>query len=98
MKPGQSARIGLRIGFDQDGILWRLQFGDERGDTDLVTVVGGPDVDRDNFSDSWVIEAGSVDLTDMALASLSIVDPDDFASTNPCDLAIMSFEMTVVKE
>ena len=93
MKPGQSARIGLRIGFDQDGILWRLQFGDDEGKTDLVTVVGGPDEDRDGFADTWVIQAG-----DMALASLSIVDRDDFASTNPCDLAIMSFEMTVVKE
>lgn len=90
MIPGQSARIGLRIGFvAEDGTLWRLQFGDVDGMTDLVTVVAA--LDEDTWD--WEIEAG-----DMALASLSIVDPDDFASTNPCGFAIMPFLMTVVKE
>ena len=98
MKPGDSARIGLRIGFNS-GILWRLQFGDEKGATDLLTVVGGASVDGDDFSDSWEIEAGPVDLpNDLAVASLSNPDTDDFASTIPCNLASMPFLMTVVKE
>ena len=99
MKPGQSARIGLRIGFNP-GILWRVQFGDEVAATDLVTVMGGPDSDGNGFSDSWVIEAGPVDLAvdELALASLSKPDTDDFGSTIPCNLATMPFAMTVVKE
>ena len=92
MTPGSSMRIGLGIMFAFNGVGWVLQFGDQYGLTDLVTVVGGPDLNQDGFSDSWVIEAGSLDTA--ALYMLESAMPQDI----PCNFVCMPFAALVVKD
>ena len=69
MTPGQMTFVGLRLNFTDPitGDGWSLSFADRESDPDdddaqLLSIVGGPDVDGDGFSDSWVIEAGPDDF------------------------------------
>ena len=69
MTPGQMTFVGLRLNFTDPitGEGWSLSFADRESDPDdnhaqLVSIVGGDDVDGDGFSDSWVIEAGPDDF------------------------------------
>ncbi len=101
---GSPLRIGLQIRFGFDGIGWVLQFGDQMGMTDLVTVVGGPDENLDGFSDSWVIEANPLvtDLPDTdPLDDLpaALLTRDFDANTNVlCNFVFMPFAVLVEKE
>ena len=87
---GSPLRIGLQIRFGFDGIGWVLQFGDRNGFADLVTVVGGPDLNDDGFSDSWVIEAGPMDIA--ALYDL------ESSTEVPCNFVPMPFAVMVDKD
>ena len=92
MTPDSSMRIGLTCLFAFDGVGYQVQFGDQNGLTDLVTVVGGPDDNGDGFSDSWVIEAGTLDV-----AAVYTTESEESRAT-PCNFVLMPFAVLVVKD